>query len=127
MRSETIFHRFPYFPKSVRLSLLAACVSFVLIPATQAYARAGKASARLTIEVVVMPTLQGNMMMLMNSGTGRPVSGVMFDFVSDTSRQSSSQINVQSLRAEPDARMESTTSSDREEEAILQTLTVTTP
>lgn len=127
MRSESKFHQFPYFAKNIRFWLVAAYVSLVLFTALPAYARPGRASARLTVEVVVMPTLQGNVTMLMNSGTARSVNGVMFDFVPDSSRQNSSQINVQSLRAEPDAQMESTTSSDREDEAILQTLTVTTP
>jgi hypothetical protein len=127
MRSESIFRRFPYFPKHIRFSLVIACACFVIFPSALAYARSGQASARLTIEVVVMPTLQSNMAMLLNSGTGRPVNGVLFDFAPGPTGQSSSPISLQSLPAETDTQMESTISSDGEEEAILQTLTVTSP
>jgi hypothetical protein len=85
---------------------------------------ATEASARLTIEVVVVPTVQNRVAVLLNSGTVTSGSGVMFNFAPDNSQATTSTIEVRTVPTETLDSDKEMSAPDSPDQSILQTLTV---
>jgi hypothetical protein len=105
---------------------VVALIGIVVLIISPSYA-SNRASARLTIEVVVMPTVQTSMPVLMNPGTvPHPAGAVAFDLTPPKPlpmdfRVSSRTIKSSDIEERRDAQPES----ENGNQNILQTLTVT--
>jgi hypothetical protein len=96
----------------------------VILSVSHGYAATNETSARLTIEVVVMLSVQNQVAIFQNSGTVPSGSGVTFNFAPDSSQGTTSRIDVRAVPTGTLDRNEETSSSDRSDQSILQTLTV---
>lgn len=104
---------------------LASLIALSVIPAASpAYAATNETSARLTIQVVVMPSVQNPIAVLLNFGTVQPGSGVTFNFAPNSSQATTSQIDMRSVAIESLDTDQETLAPDASDQSILQTLTV---
>lgn len=105
---------------------VVALVGIVVLALTPSYA-ANRASARLTIEVIVMPTVQTSMPRLMTSGTVPHGTGaVAFDLTPPKPAPMDSRVDSRTMdsRDANEAR-DAQPESENGNQEILQTLTVT--
>jgi hypothetical protein len=106
---------------------VAALVGIVVLVLTPSYA-SNQASARLTIEVIVMPTVQTRMPWLMNSGTVPHGTGqVAFDLTPPKPLPMDFQVNSRPMESGDvdEGRRDAQPESENGNQEILQTLTVT--
>jgi hypothetical protein len=107
-----------------RFSLASLVALLVILAISPAYAATNETSARLTIEVIVMPSLQNRGAVLLNAGTVQSGNGVTFNFAPDTSQATTSRIDVRAVPAETLDAGKETSAPDDSDQSILQTLTV---
>lgn len=109
-------------PTDFSLTAKLACCCAVLFSALPCGA-ANDSSARLTIQIVVVPTVQTSVPVLLNSGTSQSVGSVTFDFTS-APQQTLPRTDVRAIQTESLETDQELASPDRSDESILQTLTV---
>lgn len=101
-------------------------VAIVLLALTPSYA-SHKASARLRIEVIVIPTVHSRMPRLMNSGTvPHPSGAVAFDLTPPKPISMDFQVNSRTVTSgDIDEGRDAQPESENGNQRILQTLTIT--
>ena len=101
-------------------------VAIVLLALTPSYA-SHQASARLRIEVVIIPTLQSDVPWLMNSGTVPHRTGaVAFDLTPPKPIPMDFQVNSRTVKSgDIDEGRDAQPESENGKQRILQTLTIT--
>lgn len=105
---------------------VAALTGIVVLVLTPSYA-SHKTSARLRIEVVIMPTLHSDVSSLMNSGTvARGTGAVAFDLTPPKPIPMDFQVNSRAVKSgDIDEGRDARPESENGNQEILQTLTVT--
>ena len=109
-------------PTDFSLTATLACCCAVLFSAMPCGA-ANDSSARLTIQIVVVPVVQTTIPVLLNSGTSQAVGNVTFDLTS-APQQTLQRTDVRVIQTESLETNQELMSPDRSNESILQTLTV---